>query len=534
MAGIKPVILDDPMNALLAGLIALLGLIGLAAVIAPKVKIPAPVLLVVAGIVWALTPGLAPPEIDPHIILSVFLPPLLYSDAWRASWHDFRRWLRPILSLAIGLVAFTIACVGIAAKWAMPDLPWAVCFMIGAMVSPTDTVAIHAVLGRLRVPRRFTAIVGGESLINDATGLLGVQLASIVVLTGVFEASGIAIEFLRISVLGILSGVAVGLLAIAINARLRGTAILFVFSLVAPYLAFGLAEAFGASGVLAVVIAGFVASWRIDLIAAESRVELTADWDVLVFIFNGVMFLFVGLEIPHRLGADPATTNSLLRFGLIVGATVVVARLVWFWPAAYIPLWLFPRLRAKEGGYPPPRAVVLASWCGVRGAVSLAAALSLPLTLPGGTPFPGRVAVEMAVLVTIVVTLIGQGSTVGPLLHLLRIPADPTTEAETRTAREAMLAAGIERLDAFCSDRSCPIAVYRYRDVMTDRLAVLREEEESERTNAAQRLEVSRDVRRAVWKAESDALLRLRDAGEINDRDHQDLQLELDREHAEL
>jgi CPA1 family monovalent cation:H+ antiporter len=321
---------------------------------------------------------------------------------------------------------------------------------------------------------------------------------------------------------------------VGLNARLRGTAVLFAFSLVAPYVAFELADALGASGVLAVVVAGFVASWRIDLIPPESRVDLTAQWDVLTFLLNGVMFLYVGLSTPQLLAADNGVRADLLVFGLAVGAVVVVARLVWFWPAAYLPLWLSPRLRARERGYPPARAVALGAWCGVRGAVSLAAALALPWALPDGSPFPGRIAIQAAVLMTILVTLFGQGATVAPLVRMLRLPDDATTEEETRRAREAMLGAGIARLDAFCSDKSCPIAVYRYRDLMSDRLSELRAIEESERHHATRRLEVSRAVQRAVYEAESAELLRLRDAGEINDVDHQDLQLELDREHAEL
>jgi len=522
------------MSELLPGLIAILGLIGVASIVAPRLRLPAPVLLAIAGIAWGLIPALEAPEIAPRVVLSVLLPPLLYAQAWRFSWHDFRRWLRPILSLAIGLVAFTTLFVGLVAKGLMPGMPWAVCFLIGAILSPTDTVAVDAVLARLRIPRRATAIVGGESLINDATGLLGVQLALIVVLTGVFEAGSIATSFIRIAGLGLASGAGVGALAIALNARVRGTAVLFVFSLFAPYLAFEVADALGASGVLAVVVAGFVASWRLDLIAPESRADLSEAWEILTLILNGLMFVFVGLQIPHRLGADPEETVGLLGIGLAISLVVVVARLAWFWPAAYIPLWLFPRLRRLEGGYPDPRAVTLASWCGVRGAVSLAAALALPQTLPGGAPFPGRAEIGIAVLVTILVTLIGQGATLAPLARLLRIPIDTSTDEETRKAREAMLAAGIARLDAFCTDRSCPIAVYRYRDVLVDRLAELRELEESERKHATRRLEVSKEVRRATWQAETAELLRLRDAGAINDRIHQDLQLELDREHMDL
>jgi CPA1 family monovalent cation:H+ antiporter len=310
--------------------------------------------------------------------------------------------------------------------------------------------------------------------------------------------------------------------------------VLFVFSLAAPYLAFALADALGASGVLAVVIAGFVASWRIDLIPPESRVDLTSQWEVLTFVLNGVMFLYVGLITPRLLMADHGSRADLLIFGLAIGAVVVVARFVWFWPAAYLPLLLFPRLREREGGYANPRAVALGAWSGVRGAVSLAATLALPATLLDGSPFPGRVPIQAAVLMTILVTLFGQGATVAPLVRWLRLPGDPTTENETRRARETMLAAGIARLDAFCSDTSCPIAVYRYRDLMSDRLAEFREIEETKRLHATRRLEVSRAVQRAVYDAETAELLRLRDAGEINDLDHQDLQLELDREHADL
>src|SRR5213594_244378 len=234
---------------ILPTLILMLGVIGMMSFLAPKAEIPAPVLLAVAGVVWSLIPPLPSLEIAPRVILSVFLPPLLYADAWQASWLDFRRWLRPILQLAIGLVAFTILAVGLVARWTLPDLPWAACFLLGAIVSPTDTVAVHAVLERLRVPRRVTAILGGESLVNDATGLLGAGLATAVVLTGVFEAGRIGLSFARIAGFSIVIGVAIGLLAATINYFVRGTHVLFVFSLLAPYTAFALAESAGASGV---------------------------------------------------------------------------------------------------------------------------------------------------------------------------------------------------------------------------------------------------------------------------------------------
>ncbi len=519
---------------ILPTLILMLGVIGLMSYLAPKVAIPAPVLLAVAGVIWSLIPSLPSLEIAPGVILSVFLPPLLYADAWDASWVDFRRWLRPILQLAIGLVAFTILAVGLVAHWTLPGLPWAACFLLGAIVSPTDTVAVHAVLERLRVPRRVTAILGGESLVNDATGLLGAGLATVVALTGVFEAGRIGLSFARIAGFGIVVGVAVGFAAATINYFVRGTHVLFAFSLAAPYVAYFLAEHAGASGVLAVVIAGFVASWRVHYIAPESRVELYSSWEQLAFLLNALMFLYVGREAPARLMRAIETVPGLIGIAFLIGATVILARLVWVFPGAYLPLWLSPRLRRHEGGYPSVRAVTLASWCGVRGAVSLAAALSVPVTLMDGTPFPGRDAIIACTLVVILVTLVGQGMTLLPLVRRLGLSdVDPTGD-EVRRAREAMLAAGIARLDLFCSQESCPIGVYRLREAMSEQLASLQAEDTMVRTQALQRLAVAGEVRRAIYRAQTDALLALRDQGVVNDRVHQELQLDLDRASADL
>ena len=522
------------MGEILPTVILVLSVIGLVSFLAQRVSIPAPVLLAAAGMAWALLPSLPAPELKPTVILTIFLPPLLYADAWEASWLDFRRWVRPILQLAIGLVAFTILVVGLVAHWAIPALPWGACFLLGAIVSPTDTVAVQSVLNRLRMPRRTTAILGGESLVNDATGLLGVELATVVVLTGVFESGTIGLSFARIAGLGLGIGAAVGLAASMINYYAHGTRLLFALSLLAPYVAYFAAEYVGASGVLAVVIAGFVASWRIHYIAPESRVELSSSWDQLSFILNAVMFLFVGLETPHRLERAIETGPGIVGIALLVSVAVIGARLVWMFPAAYLPLWFSPGLRRREGGWPDPRSVTLVAWCGVRGAVSLAAALSVPMQLRDGTPFPGRPEIIACTLVVIVVTLIGQGLTLAPLVRRLGVSDADPTDLEVRRAREAMLSAGIARLDAYCTEESCPIAIYRLRDAMSDQLASLQSEDETARSAALRRLEVAGDVRRAVYAAKTDALLALRDRGALNDRVHQQLQLDLDRANADV
>lgn len=518
----------------LPSLILVLAVLAGVSLLARRVAAPESVLVALAGLAWSQIPSLPRPEIEPELVLAVLLPPLLYSETWATSWLDFRRWLRSILQLAIGLVGFTILVVGLVAHWAMPALPWPVCFLLGAIVSPTDTVSVQSVLERLRAPRRTTAILGGESLVNDATGLLGVGLATVVVITGEFQPATIGLSFARIAGLGLAIGATVGWVAADLNRRVRGTHPLFALSLVAPYAAYLVAEKAGASGVLAVVIAGFVASWRQNNIAPESRVEMYSTWGQLAFVLNGLMFLFIGLEALPRLSEALESAPNVVTGALFVSAAVIVARIVWAFPSGYLPPALVPRLRALEGGYPDLGSVTIGAWCGVRGAVSLAAALSVPHVLPtDGAPFPGRSEIIACTLVVILVTLLGQGLTLLPLVRWLGL-SDTDSMAEVRRAREAMLAAGIARLDAFCNENDCPIAVHRYREVMIDELEALRAEDELARTRAREHHEVTIDVRRAVYLAQTDALLALRDGGGMNDRIHQELQLALDRANADL
>jgi CPA1 family monovalent cation:H+ antiporter len=511
-------------------LIVLLAAVGLVAAVADRLGAPPPLLFIVAGLVVSLTPWIPPVHVDPRIILFGFLPPLLYADAFETSWRDFRRWLRPILMLAIGLVAATILTVGLTAKHFFPELPWAVCFVLGAIVSPTDTVASLSVIERLDVLRRIRAILGGESLVNDATGLVGVQVGVAVVLTGIFDAGEVTLEFVRVAGLGVLIGAAWGAAFVLVNRHVRNTSALFTLSLLAPYVAFQTADKLGCSGVLATVVAGFVVAWRFHLVQAESRVVLHQGWRLLAFVLNALCFVFIGVEVPHHAPAWNEETRRLLFGSLAVAGAVILTRLAWVFPGAYIPLWLSPRLREREGGYAGWRAVTLAGWCGMRGAISLAAALALPETTRDGAPFPGRDAVLFATMVVIGVTLLVQGLTLAPLIRLLRVPGDTQSGAEARAAWIAVLRAGIARLDLFCSERECPVAVHHLRQAMTDRLLGLEAEDAAERDLAQKRLAVSREVRLAVHEAQADELRRLRDAEAIDDRIALQLQFALDSE----
>jgi CPA1 family monovalent cation:H+ antiporter len=510
-------------------LLILLATIALTTLAAPRLRVPLPIALTAAGLLLAFLPGVPTPRLPPDLVLLVLLPPLLYADAFNTSWYDFVRWLRPILMLAIGLVAFTILTVGLAAHALFPELPWVACFALGAILSPTDTVATQSVLERLRIPRRSTAILGGESLVNDGTGLVGVQICVAVLLTGAFEFGAVAGRFAWVTGGGVAVGLVVGFVFAALNRHVRETRALFVLSLVSPYLAALIGLKLGVSSVLAVVVAGFFVAWRIHNIDAASRSPLYAVWDQLVFLLNALSFLYIGLEVPALLRASGHETR-FLGGALAVALVVMLTRFAWVFPGAYLPLYLSPRIRLREGGYPALRNVVLAAWCGVRGSVSLAAALALPETIANGAPFPGRDLIVFVTLVVVLVTLFAQGLTLGPLVRWLRIEVCGESDEELRQAREAVLEAGIARLDEYCTEVSCPIAVYHLRTAMQDELASLRERDEAERTRARQRLDVSRDVRSAIHVAQSRQLLVLRDSQRINDRVYAQMQLELDRE----
>jgi len=517
----------------LDALLALLVTIAVTALVAPRLRVPLPIALTAAGLVLALVLGKTSPRLPPELVLLVLLPPLLYADAFNTSWHDFRRWLRPIMMLAVGLVAFTILTVGLAAHWLFPELPLVVCFALGAILSPTDTVATHAVLQRLRIPRRATAILGGESLVNDGTGLVGVQICVVLLATGITQPGElnpgtILLRFAWIVGGGTAIGLLVGAVFAALNRHVRETSALFVLSLVSPYLAALLALELEASAVLAVVVAGFFVAWRIHNVPAPSRTALYTVWEQLVFLLNALSFLYIGLEVPALLKTSETLGRQAVTGALVIALVVMATRVAWTFPAAYLWLWLSPRLRAREGGYPRFRNVVVAAWCGVRGSVSLAAALALPETVAGGQLFPGRELVVFVTLVVVLVTLFAQGLTLGPLVRALRIQASPDGDTDLRTSREAVLRAGIARLDEYCNEIACPLSIHHLRAAMEDELAALQEQDEAARTSARQRLDVSRDVRAAVHAAQSRALLDLRDSERINDLVLMRVQLELD------
>lgn len=509
-------------------LIAMLAALAFVGLITRRMSTPYPVLLVICGAAITLIPGVRPPPLDPNLILLFFLPPLLYKEAFHTSWHDFTRWLRPILMLAIGLVAATVLAVGLTAKFLFPALPWPVCFILGAIVSPTDTVAAMAVIHRLRVPRRLTAILGGESLVNDATALVALQLAIGVVLSGAFSWLDVGAEFAWTVVGGVAIGLGVGVLANMVNRLIRDTMVLFTFSIIAPYVAFAGAHAVHASGVIAVVVAGFFVAWRIHQVAADTRYQLYTVWRLVAYVIDGLCFVLVGIELPRLFTtAVDYDVPQVLAAGAWITLAVVLARVVWLIPGAYLPMYLSPRLRKHEGGYPPLRNVMLATWCGMRGAVSLAAAMSVPM-MAGDQPFPGRDIVIACTVCVIIGTLIVQGLTLQPLIRLLGIRDDENQGEEERLARISMIQAALSHLDELRSRAGNDAAALDHVETgYMERLRLLIDGRIRSAPGERPHPHLF-EIELEALHAERKRVLSLRDKSNINDQTQTRLQEELD------
>src|SRR5439155_10843571 len=343
-------------------------------VAARKLALPYPAVLVLAGLALSFIPHLPQVRLDPNLVFFFFLPPLIYPAALFTSWRDFRRNLRPILLLAIGLVLFTTITIACVAHSIAPSLPWAAAFALGAIVSPPDAIAATSVIRRLSVPHRIEIILEGESLVNDATALVALQFAIAALMTGTFSLSQATLRFVWVATGGIAFGLLVGVVMRWVHRHLDDPPVQITISLLTPFLAYLPAERLHASGVLAVVAAGIYLGWHSPLIVtARYRLQAFAFWEIVVFLLNGFVFTTIGLQLPGILRSlrsesfVPPIENALL-----VSAAVVLVRIAWVFPGAYLPFLLSKKLRKREP-MPPWENVAILAWAGMRGVVSLAA-----------------------------------------------------------------------------------------------------------------------------------------------------------------
>jgi len=518
-------------------ILALLAIATGALVGALVLRIAYPILLVLAGIVLALIPGLPHPDLNPKIVLFGLLPPLLYSTAYNTSIRELRREIRPIASLAIGLVFATTGTVAVAAHAVVPGVSWPAAFVLGAIVAPTDPLAASLIANRVGLPRRLVSIIEGEGLLNDSTALVIYRFAVIAAVTGSFSFEH-ALWKSAVSVVGGIGvGLGVGYVIRQIRRRIDHSPTEIAIAVMSGYFAFLPAEALDVSAVLAAVTVGLYMGWYTpELTTAKTRLQGQAVWEIVSFILNAVLFTLVGLELrPVVEGITDRSTGDLVLWAAVVSAVVIGTRIAWSFSAAYLQWRVLPVIR-DPSRLPANGALAVLGWTGMRGAVTLAAALALPLTTDAGSGFPARNVIVFLSFSVIVVTVVIQGLTLPALARAVDLPTDPREPQEEAYAWVRAMEAGLARLEELHDEPWVdPAAVQRLRDAFELQLArySARKEGEADR-KAEKRVRAGRHLRRELLDAERKAVVELRLAGEISDVVERRVFRELDLEDARL
>jgi monovalent cation/hydrogen antiporter len=512
--------------------------------LARALNVPYPILLVLGGSVLGFVPGMPSVELEPDLVLVIFLPPLLFNAAYFASLRDLRRDARAITLSAVGLVLLTVSAVAIAVHEAVEGIPWAVAFALGAIVGPTDPIAAVTIARRLGVPRRMVAVIEGESLVNDGTALVVYRTAVAVAVGASFDAFGAGLDFAVAVVVGIAIGLAAGIVLVAILRRtVEDSALAVLISLTCGYAGYLPAEQLGGSGVLAAVTVGLVLGRRSpEISSAQGRLQGYAFWEVLVFVVNAILFILVGLQLPAILEEQELSARALLGLAVLVSSVVIASRLVWLNTIPYVirALDRRPSQVARRVGW-RPRLVI--AWAGMRGAVSLAAALALPESTAAGTPLPERELVIFLAFSVIFATLVFQGLSLPRLIRTLGIEDDGGAEREELLARKRAAEAALERLHELADEgwtRDDTVermtALYDFRRRRLSQRAgglhgtTLAEDEE----DLEERSRIYQRTVREVLEAQRRVVIELRDAGEISDEVMHRLERELDLEDQRL
>lgn len=521
------------LETILALLIAMTVLVALAR----RLNLPYPILLVLGGLAIGFIPGLPTVELDPEIVFLIFLPPLLQSAAFFTSIRDFRANVRPIALLAIGLVLFTTCIVAVVAHATVQGLSWPVAFVLGAIVSPPDAVAATSIAQRLNLPRRIVTLLEGESLLNDATALVAYRVAVAAVVSGVFSWTDAAIEFLQSALGGVAVGFVIGWLTILLLRRVSDTAIAVTISLLVAFMTYLVAERLHVSGVLGVVTTGLLLGRQSHTtMSPRTRLQGEAVWTMVVFMLNGLVFILIGLQLQHILDElGEFSLATLVWYGTVISVAAVLARIAWVFPVTYIPRWLNHRLR-KRDPYPGWRNVSVVAWTGMRGVVSLAAALSLPEVTRAGAPFPQRDLVIFLTFSVIFATLVVQGLSVPLLIRLLGIADDGGAEREEAKARFMAARAGLDRLEQLAEEdwvaQEMIEDLSQHYELRARRFGDRYHGEGDGRYDghalSYQRLQAE------LIGAEQEAIVRLRNEGVINDEVMRRVQRDLDLEKLRL
>jgi len=496
-----------------------------------RIRVPYPVLLLLGGLVVGLIPGIPPFELDPEIVFLIVLPPILYVSAFLTPIRDFRANLKNISLLAVGLVAASVGVVAAAAMTLVAGMTWPLAVALGAIVSPPDAVAATAIAQRLAVPRRIISILEGESLLNDATALtiyraaIGAAAAAAAV-----SVVGSLTSFVFVALGGILIGLVVGWIAVWIRTRITDTPVEITISLLTPYAAYLPAEALGVSGVLAAVTAGlFIGRRSSQIMGSEARLAGRAVWESLVFLLNGVVFLSIGFQISTiSRQMDRGTLFQLAAVGILVSIALIAVRALWVIGMSVRELLSDDQRRTRL------RESLVLSWAGMRGVVSLAAALALPVSLPGNA-LPAREAIIVITFTVILVTLVGQGLTLPLVIRALGLGSDDDEDHEESHARRDLIEQALHRIDEL--EKKWPThrplidqlrTSYRHRAEHEEQL------HEAPGNEAEQELVEHRQIRSDVIDAQRDALREMRDRGAIDDDVLRNIERDLDLEEIRM
>ncbi|MEH2297308.1 Na+/H+ antiporter [Nostoc sp.] len=503
-------------------IIGLLLVVAIGAVVAQRLAIPYPILLVLGGLVLGFIPNLPRVEIDPELIFLVFLPPLITSAAWYIPWQEFRTVFVSVFLLSTGLVLATTSIVAVVAHTIISGIPWSAAFVLGAVVSPTDAVAATAIAKALSVPRRIVILLEGESLVNDATGLVTYRFAQAAVVTGVFSFWKASAWFVVVALGGVIVGLAVGWLVTWIHRRLDESTIEVTFTILMSYASYLLAEQLGLSGVLAAMTLGLYHRWQSpEMLSPRTRIQTIAVWEFIVFILNGLIFVLIGLQLPiilDHLSGESITT--LIWFGTLISATVLGVRLVWVFPGTYLARLLSRRLR-ESAPYPSWQQILIVGWAGMRGGISLAAALTIPLSTNNGTPFPERNLIIFLTFCVIFVTLVLQGLFLPTLIKWLKVVDDDSgikreeMEARLQAAKAAM--ARIEELTNQDTNLASDQMIEWLRIQYKERICQYDTYCQAMNDGSYKQLAAFQSLQHEVLAAERSMVIKLRNQGIISD-----------------
>jgi Na+/H+ antiporter len=505
-------------------------------VLARKLKTPYPIVLVIAGLLLSFIPGIPRISLNPDIVFFMILPPLLYAAAWTTSWREFSNNLVSILLLAFGLVTFTVVGVSYACHWFFPGLDWRMGLVLGAVVAPTDAIAATSIASRIGLPKQIVQILEGESLLNDASALLALEFGVALLVgeqkTGFVSGAG---RFAYLTVVGILVGLVIGEIVHRVEHWIDDGPIEIALSILTPYVAYLGAEALHASGVLAVVVCGlYLGRKSSHFFSPNVRLQASAVWDSLTFILNGLVFVLIGLQLPYILDAiRDHSRKELLLYGAAFSVFLIVLRLVWVYPGAHLAYFIRRRLLHHHEATPTRREIFVVGWTGMRGVISLAAAIALPQTLANGEPFTQRNMILFLTFSVILVTLVLQGLTLPPVIRGLGLAgaADPSELPEEIEARRQMVEAALAHLEETRGDGEPNEITQELAKHYRRRLAELEQEAEH---NSSPDFMGYVNLSRELLRVERQTAVRLRNQRQISDELLRELERELDLSETRL